>query len=121
MQLRGRKRRFLCREITDYMLWPLRLRSFMQDVEDLPELETASWGCTYLGKWLTEDAPSLFENLPELEERSKIHEEIHKSISRLVTMKKSGHLDEAQQELQKIDPMSKRMVFLLSTLDQKIN
>jgi hypothetical protein len=108
------------REITDYMVWPLRLRSFLQGMEELSDQETASKGCSCLGRWLSQDGLTKFGDLPEVRELNHIHSEIHRSINRLVRMKKSGMPVRAQQELEKIDPLTRRIIFLLAAIERKI-
>ena len=115
-----KKNRF-SREITDHMLWSLRLRSYLQGIETLPEHETSSVSKCELAKWLSRDGLTKFSTIPEVNELHTVHNELHRSINRLVNMKQKGIISEARSELKKIDPMSKKIVTLLAILENKIN
>ena len=109
------------KEIADYMLWPLRLRSFIQGMEDIPQQQTTSKGCSHLGEWLNEDGLTKFGSIPEVKELNEVHIEIHQSINRLVQLKMDGYITDAKRELKKIDPMTKKIIHLLTSIERKID
>ncbi|MCK5707711.1 MAG: CZB domain-containing protein [Candidatus Aureabacteria bacterium] len=111
----------LSKEITDNIVWPLKLRSYLQGMEDIPESNILSEKCCcYLGKWLSKEGLTHFGDIQEVKELEKIHLEFHESLSRLVHMKNEGTISLAKQELKIIDPISKRIIHLLTTVERKI-
>ena len=67
------------------------------------------------------DGLTKFGSIPEVKELDKIHTEIHRSINRLVQFKRDGRLIEAKEELEQIDPMTKKIIHLLTSIEKKIN
>ena len=109
------------KEIADYLIWPLKLRSYLQGMEDIPEGQAQSINSNYLGKWLSKDGLTKFGSMPEVKELNRVHDEIHQSINRLVNYKKEGHLSHAKHELKRIDPLSKKIIYLLASIERKIH
>ena len=108
-------------EILDYLIWPLKLRSYLQGMEDIPEGQTLPQSSNYLRTWLSKDGLTKFANMPEVKELNRVHNEIHNSIHRLVNYKKEGDLSHATHELEKIDPLSKQIIRLLASIERQIH
>ena len=104
-------------KLVDLILWPLRLRSYIQDIEEINEKELSSEDLVqriFNGKSLTETDAS-----PEIQEINRIQIQFKKSINRIFEMKKRGQIENARKELKKIDPLTKKMVYLLHQIKDK--
>jgi methyl-accepting chemotaxis protein len=103
-----------------HVAWKSGLRSFLDGKETLTEDQAVSHKDCDLGKWLYSEGMTKFGNLPEMKELEKIHVELHSIVKRVVQLKNSGNASAAEQEVAKIEPLSKKMFSLLIVIERKV-
>ena len=57
-----------------------------------------------------------FGSMPEMQELEKVHQDMHATIKKIVTLKNDGDVMAAQNEYEKIEPASAHVVGCLTIL-----
>jgi len=112
------KKEKISKEIVDLILWPLRLRSYIQDIEEISEKELKSKNI--LKKIFESESLGNYDSVPEINEINKIQNQFTQSVNRVFELKKQGKIKTACEEVKKIDPLTKKMVYLLTSIERKI-
>jgi methyl-accepting chemotaxis protein len=100
--------------------WKVKLRGFLDGKPGLTVEQATSHTECDLGKWLYAEGLKKYGSLPEMKSLEKEHAEMHKIVKAVMTLKTSGKTKEAEAEFLKIEPLSKRIVDLLSAVEQKV-
>jgi len=106
---------------SQHLRWKARLRGFLDGKETLTEQQVTSHRDCDLGKWLYSEGISRYGHLPEMQELERIHAELHDTVRRVVQLHRSGQKDSANRELMKIEPISQRIIQLLTHLENLIS
>ncbi len=105
---------------TAHLAWKARLRSFLDGKQTLTEAQAVSQRDCDLGKWLYGEGMAKYGTLSEMRELERVHADLHGTVKRIVELKRSGNAPAAEQEFTKIDPISHRIIALLTTIEQKV-
>ena len=114
-------------EISDHVIWNLRLRDFldrkkcMDGKECILEKEIISHRECTLGKWLYKEGMDKHGAIPEMQELEILHAEFHRIVKEIVQMKDDGNMSAAKQELSKLKSLSRRVITLIMSAEEKIN
>jgi len=106
---------------SQHLRWKARLRGFLDGKETLTEQQVTSHRDCDLGKWLYSEGISRYGHLPEMQELERIHAELHDTVRRVVQLHRSGQKDSANREFMKIEPISQRIIQLLTHLENLIS
>ncbi|MEN8177999.1 MAG: methyl-accepting chemotaxis protein [Pseudomonadota bacterium] len=104
-----------------HLAWKHRLRDFLDGKTAMDQHDVASHHDCMLGKWIYEFAMDEFGQMLEMQEMEKVHEQMHKRIKDVVTMKNSGRMGEAETTFNQVGPMSDQVVHLLRRVEDKID
>lgn len=100
-----------------HMSWKLKLRDFLDGKPGLTAAQATSHRDCDLGKWMYSDGIKRYASVPEMAELEKVHESLHKTIKSIVDLRTGGKLKEAEAEFSKVEPISKKIVELLTTIE----
>lgn len=103
-----------------HVAWKNGLRSFLDGKETITEEQAVSHTDCELGKWLYSEGMAKYGTMPEMQELEKVHTELHSIIKKVIFLKYSGDISDAEQELAKMEPISMKIVDLLYTIEHKI-
>ncbi|MBF0338928.1 MAG: MCP four helix bundle domain-containing protein [Nitrospirae bacterium] len=103
-----------------HLLWKTRLRDFLDGKESLTESQAVSHKDCDLGKWLYSKGLNNFGHLDEMITLEKIHEDLHTLVKEIVKLKHSGDVSGAEEKYEKIGPMSKDIIGLLTKIEKKV-
>jgi|GEM_PF-107149 methyl-accepting chemotaxis protein len=100
-----------------HLAWRGKIRGFLDGVIEMDQKSAVSHHECMLGQWLDWEGREKFAYLSEMKEMDQVHEKMHTTISEIVTLKKSGNEQEAEQRFNEIEPLSKQVVDLLNKIE----
>ena len=103
-----------------HALWGLKLSTFLGGNSDQPPLEIMSDHDCTLGKWLYSEGLYKYGHLAEMKALQKDHQHLHNIGLQIVELKRQSRIAEAQQELEKIAPLSESILRHLEHLETQI-
>jgi methyl-accepting chemotaxis protein len=103
-----------------HLQWKSRLRDFLDGKSVLTEQQAVSHHDCDLGKWYYGDGMANYGHLPEMQKLDGAHEELHATVRRIVTLKHQGQVATAEQEYERIGPLSHEIIELLNAIESKI-
>lgn len=101
--------------------WKLRLRDFLDGKGRLTPDQAMSHKDCELGTWLYAGALSKYSAFPEMKILETEHEALHRAIRSVVDYKSAGRIADAEAEMANVEPISRRIVELLSAVQHQIN
>jgi methyl-accepting chemotaxis protein len=104
---------------TAHLVWKKNLRDFLDGTGSLSTAQAVSHHDCSLGKWYYGEGLQCYGHVPEMKELESPHAEMHSLIKAIISLRDAGRLDEAEEEYQKIGPLSKRIVALLDAIEMK--
>jgi len=102
-----------------HLAWKARLRGFLDGKEALTQKEAVSHKHCVLGKWYYGEGLQQFGHLKEMQDIELPHEELHAIIKEIITLKEKGDHQSAEAIYSEVGPLSKKIVSLLSQIEQK--
>ena len=103
-----------------HMSWRLKLKDFLEGKGGLSEKQALSHRECSLGLWLYSDGLAKHGTLPDMAKLEKVHKDLHDTVNVIITLKNLGKAREAEQEYQKIGPISDSIIALLDNLEKKV-
>jgi methyl-accepting chemotaxis protein len=103
-----------------HALWGLKLSTFLGGNSDQAPLEIMSDHDCALGKWLYSEGLNQYGHLAEIKALQKEHKNLHEIGLHIVALKHQSRIAEAQQELEKIAPLSQSILKHLEHLETQI-
>ena len=102
-------------------LWNVKLSFFIEEEnEELPPASLVDYRSCYFGKWLYSKGLSEYGSLPEMETLEKVHQELHAIAKQVVELKLAGNVAAAKRELMKLEPISKKIISLIDSIEVQI-
>ena len=102
-------------------LWNVKLSFFIEgEDEELPAASLVDYHSCYFGKWLYSKGLAEYGSLPEMETLEKVHQELHAVAKKVVELKLMGNVAAAKEEVIKLEPISKKIISLIESIEAKI-
>jgi len=86
----------------------------------MSEEEATSHKACDVGKWLYSVGMEKYGEMPEVQELEKIHFELHSTVKKIITLKKSGRFLDQEEESVKLDNILRKIMFLLVDIEEKL-
>ncbi|MBU0635011.1 MAG: CZB domain-containing protein [Candidatus Omnitrophica bacterium] len=99
--------------------WRMKIRSFLQGQDSLPEQEAYSFRDCEFGKWLYSEGMAKYGKIPEMKEIEKIHIHLHHNVKKNKHIREKKLFFEAEKSLQKIEELAQEMMYLLNIVEKK--
>lgn len=99
--------------------WRLRLRAYLAGPERITEAELVSPHECALGKWLDGDGIKAYGQQAEMQELYRIHVGLHKLAAEIVKERNAGRLPEAKALHAELEPITDRILELLTLLEKQ--
>jgi methyl-accepting chemotaxis protein len=103
-----------------HLAWRGRIRNYLDGKSDLSEEQATSHLNCSLGKWYYKEGMQQFGHINGMKDLEKPHIQLHATIKRIIDLKKSNKIDDAEIEYEKINYLSQEVVAVLDTIEQKI-
>ncbi len=105
---------------TKHLQFKSRLRSilFGEALED--ENPVLSHTECPVGKWIYNHALATFNNVPELHELEKVHQQIHEVARKLINLYNEGKVEQSRRGLDEMEKIAEELFFLLQEVEAKI-
>jgi methyl-accepting chemotaxis protein len=104
---------------TAHLAWKGKLRSYLDGKGSLTREQAVSHKDCVLGKWYYSEGMQKYGSMAEMRQLEQPHAELHKLIRSIIELRESGKRAEAEQEYLKIEPLSRQIVQMLGTIEQK--
>jgi len=102
-----------------HLLWKARLRAFLDGREALSEAQAVDHTQCDLGRWLYGTGLKEYEHVPAIHELERAHAELHSVIQQIVKLKHGGEKQAAEQAMAQVEPLSQRIIDLITEVEQK--
>ena len=110
-------------DFTDFRLshvaWRVKLDDFFAGKKSMTEEEATSHKACDVGKWLYSVGMKKYGTWPEIQELERIHVELHATVKNVILLKKTGRISAEKEELEKLDKILRKTLFLLVEIEQK--
>jgi methyl-accepting chemotaxis protein len=103
-----------------HIAWRTRLNDFLEGKKNMTEKEATSHKACDVGKWLYSVGLKKYGAMPELQELEKVHVELHATVKNIVLLKKAGNLLAEEEEMEKLDKILRKTMFLLVDIEEKV-
>jgi methyl-accepting chemotaxis protein len=103
-----------------HLQWKSRLRDFLDGKSALTEEQAVSHKDCDLGKWYYAEGLANFGHIKEMQELDGIHADLHRVVKDIVVLKNSGNSAKAEQEFEKIGPISQEIIGLLNEIEKQV-
>ena len=105
---------------TKHLLFKSKLRSILYgaQVDESPILSHTE--CT-VGQWIYNRALNEYGHIPEMAQLEQVHQNIHSSARKLVSLYKEGQIELARAGLTEMEAVADQLVELLGKLEHKLN
>ena len=100
--------------------WLGRLREVLDNKTILTAQQAGSHTECALGKWLYSVGLKNYTDLAEIHLVERIHTEFHDLVAKILGLKEQGHPAEAEQAFRQLDPLSSKIIALLTELERKV-
>jgi len=97
--------------------WRLKLRSFLDDRENIDPAGLASHRDCELGKWIYSAGMGEFGHLREMVELEKKHKDMHALVKGVVELKHAGKVDDAEQGFSGVCDAADEVVSLITRVE----
>lgn len=108
------------KEITDHVIWNVRLRCFLDGGECITEKQAISHCDCTLGKWLYAEGIERYGMISEVQELESRHTDLHLIVKSIIQMKELGRISDAEEELNRLNFISQEIISLIATIERKI-
>ncbi len=104
---------------SQHRAWVKKLSAYFKgDRSALSEIEAFSHEDCDLGKWLYAEGMIKYGAVPEMQEIEEVHVELHVMVRRITKMKLSSAF--AEKELDKVEIINNKIIYLLTEVEKKI-
>ena len=102
-----------------HVAWRVKLDDFFAGKKSMTEEEATSHKACDVGKWLYSVGMKKYGTWPEIQELERIHVELHATVKNVILLKKTGRISAEKEELEKLDKILRKTLFLLVEIEQK--
>jgi len=103
-----------------HIAWRTRINDFLEGKQNMTEEEATSHKACAVGKWLYSVGLKKYGAMPELQELEKVHVELHAAVKNILLLKKAGNLLAEEEEMEKLDKILRKTMFLLVDIEEKV-
>lgn len=103
-----------------HLAWRGKVRSYLDGSASLTKEQAVSHHDCAFGKWYFGKGVENYSHIPEMKKIDEPHAELHATIRRVIELNEQGNRVEAEQEYEKIAPISESIVAMLDTIIDKI-
>jgi len=103
-----------------HIVWRVKLNDFLEGKPGMTEEQATSHEACDVGKWLYSEGMKKYGTMPEIQELEKIHVALHSTVKNIITLKQSGNISAEKEELEKLDKILRKIMFLLVDIEQKL-
>ncbi len=108
-------------EITNHIIWNMRLRCFLEGGECISEDKVVSHKDCYLGRWIYSTGLTVYQHIPYMKELEEVHRNLHDVVKQIIRLKNAGDLPAATEKLNDLGKISDRIIKLLTRLEKEVN
>lgn len=102
---------------TAHLAWKGKLRAYLNGKSTINKAQACSHKDCALGKWYYGEGLEKYGHLAEMREIAQPHERLHQVICEVIEAREQGNKAQAEQLYQKVEPMSKEVVALISRIE----
>ena len=103
-----------------HVTWRVKLNDFLEGKPSMTEEQATNHEACDVGKWLYSVGMKKYGTMPEMQELEKIHVELHLTVKNIMSLKQSQNISAVKEELEKLDIIKRKIMFLLADIEQKL-
>jgi methyl-accepting chemotaxis protein len=103
-----------------HLAWRVKLRGFLDGRAALSREQAVSDRDCAFGKWYFGPGLKHFGHIQEMSQVRAPHAEMHELIRNIIDLKEQGEIERAEQEYQKVEPLSGRIVALIDVIKKSV-
>jgi methyl-accepting chemotaxis protein len=103
-----------------HIAWRVRLNEFLEGKPSMTAEEATSYQTCDVGKWLYSEGLTKYGTMPEVQELEQIHISLHETVRNIISLKKVSNIYAEKEELDKLDKILRKIMFLLVDIEQKL-
>jgi methyl-accepting chemotaxis protein len=103
-----------------HRMWMINMKAYLLGVEDFKAENVAKHTDCDLGKWIYGYAINEFKGNPSFDELESIHQELHKIIVDIIKLNEAGNKDEALNNYNNLETISRRILVLLDEMEKQV-
>ena len=108
-------------EITNHIIWNVRLRCFLDGGECISEDKIVSYRNCCLGRWIYSHGFDKYSSISYMKELEEVHRNLHDVVRRVIQLKNSGNKAFAEAEMEKLRFLSNRIIYLILKTEEEVN
>ena len=101
--------------------WRVRLRLFLDGVENLSLSEATSPHDCALGQWIDSTGLKEFGHLNEMHTLERLHVEMHGKVREVIELQQRNDTDGAEREYMALEPLSNQIIDLLGVVESRVS
>jgi methyl-accepting chemotaxis protein len=102
-----------------HISWRVKLNDFLEGKPGLTEEQATSHKACDVGKWLYSVGLKKYGTMPEIRELEENHVALHATVKNIISLKRVANIYAAKEELEKLDKILRKIMFLLVDIEQK--
>jgi methyl-accepting chemotaxis protein len=110
----------LQRAMAAHLGWKAKVRGFLDGKGSLDERVAFNHTECGFGKWYTQVGLVEFADMPEMRQIEQPHKALHELIRHIHELKQRGDVQAAEQEYERVGPLSEQIVELMRGIEQKM-
>jgi methyl-accepting chemotaxis protein len=103
-----------------HLAWKARIRAFLDGKQSLSHDEAVSHHECALGQWYYAEALTRYGDIEEIHAIAPPHQQLHLLVKKIINHVERGDLEKAEILYNEIDPLSNKIIGLLSRIEQQI-
>jgi methyl-accepting chemotaxis protein len=104
-----------------HLAWKVKLRGFLDGRAALTREQAVSDHDCAFGKWYFGKGVEEFGHINEMKDVRTPHAEMHSLIHKIIDLKEKGNIEAAEQEYEKVAPLSEQIVGLIDAIKQHVS
>jgi methyl-accepting chemotaxis protein len=103
-----------------HVVWRTKLDDFLEGKEGMTEEQATNHKACDVGKWLYSVGMKKYGDLAKIQELEKVHLALHANVKKVMLQKESGHTTAAKEELENLDKILRKIMFLLVDIEENL-
>lgn len=103
-----------------HITWRVRFNDFLLGKPSMTKEEVTSHEKCAVGKWLYTEGLSQYGMMPEIQELERIHITLHATAAKIISLKEVANIYAEKEELEKLDKILRKIMFLLVDIEQNL-
>gem|GEM_PF-2051653 len=102
-----------------HRMWKMKLKAYLLGLDDLDENKIVSDQECELGQWINQVGWEAYKHHPEMQQLVDKHQLIHQVVEEIPKLKKTGDLQKATNQYNRLEEESDKLIGLIEAIEEK--